>query len=99
MNYFIAESIMTEPSPVSPEELQRVYVPAHVAHLQQGIAEGLLLLGGPNEHGGGFLVLRAPSRAAVEEFLARDPFRVNGINSFRLTEFFPHERSACVKDW
>lgn len=99
MKYFVAESIMTQPCPVSGEEMKNTYVPAHVAHLHRGIDAGTLLLGGPNEFGGGFLLLRGESREAVEAFLEKDPFRVNGINSFRLTEFNPCDRSDMVKDW
>lgn len=99
MKYFVAESIMTEPLPVTAEELETRYLPLHVAHLQAGIAEGTLLLGGPCETGGGFLLLRAESREAAEAFLERDPFRVRGLNRFRLTEFDPRERSAMVADW
>ena len=99
MKYFVAESVMNDPLPVTAEELKSVFVPQHVAHLQEGIAAGLLLLGGPSETGGGFLLLRAETRAEAEAFLERDPFRKNGINRFRLTEFTPSERSAFVQDW
>lgn len=99
MKYFIAESIMTEPCPVTGEEMKSTYVPAHVAHLHRGIDAGMLLMGGPNEFGGGFLLLKADSREEVMAFLEKDPFRTNGINRFRLTEFFPNDRSEMVKDW
>ena len=65
MKYFIAESVMNERLPVTPEELERDYLPLHVAHMQQGVAAGLLLMAGPNETGG-FLILRGESREAVE---------------------------------
>lgn len=99
MKYFIAESVMTEPMPVTPEEMRTVYVPAHVAHLHRGIDDGMLLLGGPNETGGGFLVLRAESREALDAFLERDPFRVNGLNRFIVREFNPSDRAELLKDW
>jgi len=99
MKYFVAESVMTRPCPVDSEELAQVFIPAHVAHLQEGIRDGILLLGGPNELGGGFLLLRSESRAEAEAFLEQDPFRVNGLNTFRLTEFNPSERSESVKNW
>lgn len=99
MKYYIAESIMTTPAPFTAAEMKAVYIPAHVEHLHRGIREGILLMGGPNEHGGGFLVLRAEDRGELDEFLEKDPFRTNGINSFRVTEFTPNDRSDMVKDW
>lgn len=99
MKYYIAQSVMTEPLPVSAEELERVYLPAHADHVRRGTESGTVLLGGPNELGGGFLVLRAESRAALDAFLAADPLQVHGLNRFAVTEFFPKDRSAAVQDW
>ena len=49
MKYFIAESIMTEPCPVTGEEMKSTYVPAHVAHLHRGIDQrpGLIAVDQP----------------------------------------------------
>ena len=99
MKYFVAESIMNDPMPVSREEFLSVYAPLHIAHVQEGVAAGVVLMGGPNETGGGFLLLRTESRADAEAFLEDDPFRKNGINRFRLTEFTPKDRADPVKDW
>ena len=99
MKYFVAESVMVTPAPVSEEKMKQVYIPAHVAHLHEGIDAGVVLLGGPSETGGGFLLLRGESREAVMAFLAKDPFQQNGINHFRVTEFTPNDRSDMVKDW
>lgn len=99
MKYFIAESIMTDPMPVSKEEFLRVYAPQHVAHMKQGIDAGIVLMAGPNELGGGFLLMRTETRAAAEAFLAEDVYPVNGLNRFRLTEYDPKDRAEMVMDW
>lgn len=99
MKYFIAESVMNDPRPVSAEEFASVYAPMHIAHVQEGIAAGTVLMAGPNETGGGFLLLRAESREAAGAFLEADPFRKNGINRYRVTEFVPKDRAEAVKDW
>ena len=99
MKYFVAESIMENPLPCTPEEMKTLYLPAHVAHLKGGLTSGMLLVGGPNETGGGYLLLRAETRQEVEDFLSRDPFRLHKLNRFILKEFFPNDRSEMVKDW
>lgn len=99
MQYFVAESMMNDPMPVSREEFLSVYAPMHIAHVQEGVADGVVLMGGPSETGGGFLLLRTESRAEAEAFLEDDPFRKLGINRFRLTGFTPKDRADLVKDW
>ena len=98
MKYFVVESVMNENLPVSPQQMEEIYVPAHVAHLHEGIDAGMVLLGGPCETGG-FLLLRAESREKVDAFLAEDPFRINNFNRFVVKEFLPKDRADMVKDW
>ena len=98
MKYFIAESVMNDPLPATPQQMKEIYVPAHEAHLHEGIAAGMLLMGGPSATGG-FLILRAESREALDAFLARDPFQTNGLNRFIVKEFDPRDRAEIVKDW
>ena len=99
MKYFVAESVMVSPLPCTAEEVKTIHLPAHVEHLQGGLKTGMLLVGGPNESGGGYLLLRGESREEVEAFLARDPYQLHKLNRFILKEYFPTERSEMVKDW
>ena len=98
MKYFIAESVMNENLPVSPEQMEREYLPQHVAYLQAAIGTGMLLMAGPCETGG-FLILRAETREAVDAFLEKEPFYRNGFNRFVVKEFIPKDRAEIVKDW
>lgn len=98
MRYFIVESVMKTDIPATPQEMEEVWIPAHVTHLHEGIEAGMVLMGGPCDTGG-FLVLRAESRAEIDAFLEDDPFRVNGFNTFRVKEFDPKDRADMVKDW
>jgi len=99
MKYFVVESVMKDPLPVSREAFETVYAPQHVAHMNEGVDAGLILMAGPNELGGGFLLFRAETREEAERFLEADTFRVNGLNEFRITEFFPKDRAELVKNW
>lgn len=75
-------------------------VPAHRAHLQTGYEQGLLLASGPQvPRSGGILLARAPSREVLEEFIARDPYRVQDLADYRLIEFQPVKHQAWAADW
>jgi len=100
MKYFLAQSIMNEPLPVPAEDIPKVYIPMHEKHIASGIAEGMVLLAGPKvTEGGGLMIARAESREALDEFIARDPFVVNGIAHFDVKEFLLNDRSEYVKEF
>jgi uncharacterized protein YciI len=84
--FVLAEAIYASPLPCSRQELDEVLLPAHDAHVRAGMERGLVLLGGPKvQGGGGFLLLRADSRAQLDEFLQADPLVVHKVQTFRLT--------------
>jgi uncharacterized protein YciI len=73
---------------------------AHRAHLQTGYERGLLLASGPQQpRSGGILLARAPTRQALEDFIAADPYRVQSLAEFRLIEFQPVKHQAWAADW
>ncbi|WP_420142951.1 YciI family protein [Sphingobium sp.] len=59
----------------------------HRAWLDQGIADGWLLLAGPREPRTGGILLAQGTRADIQEKAATDPFVVHGAASFELIEF------------
>ena len=99
MKYFMAISTMLSPLPVSPQELEEVYIPLHAAHIAAGVDSGNILLAGPRPEGGGLMIARFPDRAALDDFLARDPFVSFALARFQVSEFIPKDRSESVKDW
>jgi uncharacterized damage-inducible protein DinB/uncharacterized protein YciI len=73
---------------------------AHRAHLETGFQSGMLLASGPQEpRTGGMILARAKDRVEVEEFLARDPFTLAGISSYRVIEFQPVKQAASFTGW
>jgi uncharacterized protein YciI len=73
---------------------------AHRAHLQTGYEAGLLLASGPQvPRCGGILLARAPSREALEDFIERDPYRVQDLADYRLIEFQPVKQQSWAADW
>ncbi|MDR3416087.1 MAG: YciI family protein [Nevskia sp.] len=76
-------------------------VDEHHAFLQRGYDEGHFLFSGPQipAHGG-FLVARAPSRQALDELLAGEPFVREGMMRFsRVTEFDPVQHQDALANW
>jgi uncharacterized protein YciI len=67
----------------------------HRAWLDQGIADGWLLLAGRREPRTGGILLAQGTKADIQEKAATDPFVVNGAASFELIEFLP-ARAASV---
>lgn len=67
------------------EEVDR-HMKAHVAWLEQGFAEGLLLIAGRQvPRVGGFVLCRG-HKAEVEAYAASDPFVTEGVATVRVTE-------------
>lgn len=74
---------LTYKAPV--EEIDR-HMKAHVAWLEQGFAEGLLLLAGRQVPRVGGIVLCRGHKAEVEAYAASDPFVTEGVASASVTE-------------
>jgi len=75
-------------------------VPEHRAHLQRGVEAGIVLLSGPqNPRTGGVIIARAESRAALDRFLAADPYRINGVADFQPIEFVPGKHQPLLAEW
>lgn len=100
MKYFVTESVFNDPLPVSPEELEKTYIPMHVAHINAAIDRGQVLLAGPKvESGGGFIVVKAESREELDKFVSADPFVIHGIGRPIIQEFLLNDRAPCIRDW
>jgi uncharacterized protein YciI len=65
-------------------------VAEHRAWLDQQYAAGVLLASGPQlPRVGGILLARAADRAALEQVLTGDPFRLAGVATYDVVEFDP----------
>ena len=75
-------------------------VPQHRAYLKHGYDSGMLLCSGPQEPPtGGYLVARAPDKAQLEAFLAREPFALARQASYRIREFRPVMSAPWAEAW
>ncbi|MBC6418257.1 MAG: hypothetical protein GDA44_05430 [Prochloron sp. SP5CPC1] len=64
------------------------YVPAHIAYVQELIAQGYKARSGYwGDFGGGMLLFEADSMASAKEIVARDPLIQNGCVRYKLHEW------------
>ncbi len=62
------------------KEKRPLHRPAHLQHLEPLVQAGRILLAGPFTDGSGSLIIvEAPSRDAVWQMVARDPYVINGV--------------------
>lgn len=95
MRHFVVEVTYTAPLSRIDEVLAE-----HRAFLQGGYDRGLLLASGSRvPRTGGIILARAESPEALETFLAGDPFRREGVASYRIVEFVPVKHQAFLADW
>lgn len=71
---------------VAPIDAVDAQMTAHVAWLEAGIDEGLLLLAGRQVPRTGGIILCRGHRAEVEAFAATDPFVASGVATASVTE-------------
>jgi uncharacterized protein YciI len=71
-------------------EKRKPFRAAHLAHANEAVARGELVLGGAlaDPVDAAVLLFQAPSREVVERFVAHDPYVLNGlVKSWRVREW------------
>lgn len=95
MRHFVVEVTYTAPLARIDEVLAE-----HRAFLQLGYDRGLLLASGSQvPRTGGVVLARAESREALLEFFADDPYRREGVASYRVVEFVPVKHQPFLAAW
>jgi uncharacterized protein YciI len=99
MLYYILSASYTNPLPMAKSEADAL-LPAHKEHLLRGVNAGTVLCAGPKKSGnGGFVVVKAETRAALEDFISADPYFQKGILHFDITEFTPLDYPEYLEKW
>jgi uncharacterized protein YciI len=71
------------------------HLPAHVEWLHRHEAAGrFVVYGRLVPRTGGVIVARAKSRAELDEILAQDPFKLNGVGTYEVMEFLENKGFA-----
>ncbi|GAA1907771.1 YciI family protein [Streptantibioticus ferralitis] len=70
----------------------------HVAWLEKQYDTGAVIASGRKEpRNGGILIVVAPDRAAVEALIATDPFSIEGVAEYRVTEFIATKTAPALE--
>lgn len=73
---------------------------AHMAYTQMAMDKGLILMSGLKEDmSGGMFIMKDESIDKIEEYLSNEPFRVNGIQTYRVVEFSVHYFNESPGEW
>lgn len=95
MKYFIVEGILK-----SQDEVKDDIMKVHMTYTQKAMDSGLILMSGLKSNmSGGIFIMKAESVEEVEEYLAKEPFKVNGIQDYKVTEFSPHYFNKSPDKW
>lgn len=75
------------------------YLVSHRDWLQEQYDKGLLLCSGPkNPRDGGFIIAFGNNKTTIEDMMLSDPFTLNKVSSYKITEFNPVKYHNNIKD-
>lgn len=81
-----------------PIEVVEEHTVPHRAWLDVEVSRGNILLAGPKvPRTGGVLVLLSKTRAEAEELIKQDPFYMNNIGKYTITEFSATRRNQLIQ--
>ncbi|MCB8906079.1 MULTISPECIES: YciI family protein [unclassified Streptomyces] len=73
----------------APVERVDALLDAHIAWLDAQYAAGVIVASGrKNPRDGGVILAAGVDRAEIEKIVAADPFSVEGVCAYRITEFY-----------
>lgn len=95
MKYFIVEGILKNADKINDSIMKE-----HMDYTQKAMDAGLILMSGLKEDmSGGVFVIKLESLQMVEEYLSNEPFKINGIQEYKIMEFNPHYFNESSKAW
>ena len=86
MKNFIVEGVLTHPDLINDDIMKE-----HMAYSQKAMDEGLILMSGlKSDMNGGLFIMRAESIDKIIAYLDDEPFKVHGIQEYKIIEFNTH---------
>ncbi len=81
------------------DEVERFFA-AHIEYIERYHAQGPYILSGRREpRSGGVLIAANCSREEIEAIVAADPYRLNDIADFTITDFIPTRFDKCFAEY
>ena len=95
MKYFVIEGTLKNTNLINDDIMKE-----HMAYTQKVMSEGLILMSGlKSNNSGGLFIMKEESLEKVEEYLANEPLKVNGIQEYKVIEFSPHYFNESPSEW
>ncbi|MCH1965442.1 YciI family protein [Paraclostridium sordellii] len=95
MKYFIVEGILK-----STNEIDKDTMTKHMNYSQKAMDEGLILMSGLKENmSGGIFIMKSDSIENIKEYLDNEPFKLEGIQDYKIVEFSPHYFNESPGEW
>ncbi|CEP44522.1 YciI family protein [Paraclostridium sordellii] len=95
MKYFIVEGILK-----STDEIDKDTMTKHMNYSQKAMNEGLILMSGLKENmSGGIFIMKSDSIENIKEYLDNEPFKLEGIQDYKIVEFSPHYFNESPSEW
>lgn len=94
MKCFIVEGTLKK------EQVEENTMNKHKAYSQKAMDAGVIVMSGlKSDMSGGLFIMKAESLEQVEEYLSAEPFKVAGIQEYRVIEYMPHYINQSLAEW
>ena len=95
MKYFIVEGIIKDAKKMNQEIMNE-----HKAYTGKAMDEGMILMSGlKTDMSGGIFIIKSETYEKVETYLSNEPFKLNGIQEYRLIEYNSHYFNESLDEW
>ncbi|SHI05763.1 Uncharacterized conserved protein YciI, contains a putative active-site phosphohistidine [Sporobacter termitidis DSM 10068] len=99
MVFFVLSASYCNPLPMAKSEVDAL-LPEHKEFILRGVRASKVLCAGPKKSGnGGFIIAKAETRSALEDYISTDPYFQKGILHFDITEFTPYDYPEYLSAW
>lgn len=95
MKYFIIEGTIKDADAMNDEILKE-----HMLYTQKVMNQGLILMSTiKSDMSGGLFIMQSESLENLETYLNEEPFKLAGIQEYRVIEFNPHYFNEASNKW
>lgn len=95
MKYFVVEGILK-----ATDKINDTIMTEHMAYTQKAMNSRLILMSGlKSDMSGGIFVIKADSVEKINDYLNNEPFKVYGIQDYKVTEFDAHYFNESPSEW
>lgn len=95
MKYFIIEGILK-----NQDKMNDTIMKNHMSYTQKAMDNNLILLSGlKTDMSGGLFIMKANSIDDIYSYLSNEPFKINNIQDYNVTEFSPHYFNESLNTW